>query len=106
MTGFGDGTGPGDVHPLPGAVEEAEAFLTDHPETRERYDRIIKLIDGFEAPYGLELLASTHRVATNEGPTRPRPPLGMSALGVTASSTCSPPSTSRSPGSTSTRAAG
>lgn len=66
VTGFGDGTGPGDVHPLPGAVEEAEAFLADHPETRERYDRVVELIDGFETPYGLELLATTHWVATHE----------------------------------------
>jgi hypothetical protein len=37
VTGFGDGTGLGDVRPLPGAIEEAEAFLADHPETRSRY---------------------------------------------------------------------
>jgi O-acetyl-ADP-ribose deacetylase (regulator of RNase III) len=67
LTGFGDGTGPGDVHPLPGAVEEAESFLAEHPETRERYDRVVELIDGFETPYGLELLATTHWVATREG---------------------------------------
>jgi len=60
LTGFGDGTGPGDVHPLPGAGEEAEAFLADHPETRERYDRVVEVIDGFETPYGLEPLATTH----------------------------------------------
>jgi O-acetyl-ADP-ribose deacetylase (regulator of RNase III) len=66
VTGFGDGTGPGDVRPLPGAVEVAEAFLTDHPETRERYERVVELIDGFETPYGLELLATTHWVATHE----------------------------------------
>jgi O-acetyl-ADP-ribose deacetylase (regulator of RNase III) len=66
VTGFGDGTGPGDVRPLPGAVEEAEAFLADHPETRERYERVVELIDGFETPYGLELLATTHWVATHE----------------------------------------
>jgi O-acetyl-ADP-ribose deacetylase (regulator of RNase III) len=66
VTGFGDGTGPGDVRPLPGAVEEAEAFLADHPGTRERYERVVELIDGFETPYGLELLATTHWVATHE----------------------------------------
>jgi len=66
VTGFGDGTGPGDVRPLPGAVDEAEAFLADHPQTRERYERVVELIDGFETPYGLELLATTHWVATQE----------------------------------------
>jgi O-acetyl-ADP-ribose deacetylase (regulator of RNase III) len=71
VTGFGDGTGPGDVRPLPGAVEEAEAFLADHPETRERYERVVELIDGFETPYGLELLATTHWVATHEDAVAP-----------------------------------
>jgi O-acetyl-ADP-ribose deacetylase (regulator of RNase III) len=66
VTGFGDGTGPGDVRPLPGAVDEAETFLADHPRTRERYERVVELIDGFETPYGLELLATTHWVATHE----------------------------------------
>jgi O-acetyl-ADP-ribose deacetylase (regulator of RNase III) len=66
VTGFGDGTGSGAVHPLPGAEIAAEEFLRDHPETLERYDRIAELIDGFETPYGLELLATTHWVATRE----------------------------------------
>jgi hypothetical protein len=71
VTGFGDGTGDGDVRPLPGAVEEAEAYLADHPHTRARYERIAELIDGFETPYGLELLATTHWVAINEQATMP-----------------------------------
>ena len=50
----------------PGAMEEADAFLEDHPETRERYERVAELIDGFETPYGLELLATTHWVAVHE----------------------------------------
>jgi O-acetyl-ADP-ribose deacetylase (regulator of RNase III) len=66
LTGFGDGTGPGDVLLMPGAAEEAEAFLTGHPETRARYERVVELIDGFETPYGLELLATTHWVAVHE----------------------------------------
>lgn len=66
VPGFGDGTGPGDVRPLPGAAEEAETFLADHPETRERYERVVELIEGVETPYGLELLATAHWVATHE----------------------------------------
>lgn len=63
LIGFGDGTGPGDVRLLPGALEEATVFLADRPDTRDRYERVEKLIDGFETPYGLELLATTHWVA-------------------------------------------
>ena len=66
LTGFGDGTGPGDVRLLPGALEEATAFLADRPDIREHYARVEQLIDGFETPYGLELLATTHWVATHE----------------------------------------
>ncbi len=66
LTGFGDGTGWGDVRLLPGALEEATAFLADRPDTHERYQRVEQLIDGFETPYGLELLATTHWVALHE----------------------------------------
>jgi O-acetyl-ADP-ribose deacetylase (regulator of RNase III) len=66
LTGFGDGTGDASVSLLPDASQEAEAFLSDHPETLERYERVAQLIDGFETPYGLELLATTHWVAVHE----------------------------------------
>lgn len=66
VTGFGDGTGARNVRLLPGALEEAESALAGDPETLERYRRVEELIDGFETPYGLELLATTHWVATRE----------------------------------------
>jgi hypothetical protein len=66
LSGFGDGTGEASVRVLPGAIEEAEAFLEDRSETRERYERVAELIDGFETPYGLELLAITHWVVVHE----------------------------------------
>lgn len=62
--GYGDGkdspTKP--IHLLPGAVEEAMAFLADDTVTRTRMDRVAALIDGFEDPYGLELLSTVHWV--------------------------------------------
>ena len=48
---------------LPGAAEEADAFLEAHPATRDRFVRVARLVEGFESPYGLELLASVHWVA-------------------------------------------
>jgi O-acetyl-ADP-ribose deacetylase (regulator of RNase III) len=48
---------------MPGAVDHAQTLLADHPETRERFDRVAQLVEGFESPYGLELLATTHWVA-------------------------------------------
>lgn len=47
---------------VPGAMREAEKFLSQHPETRSRFDRVVELVAGFESPYGLELLATVHWV--------------------------------------------
>jgi O-acetyl-ADP-ribose deacetylase (regulator of RNase III) len=52
---------------MPGASEQAADFLAEHPDTRGRFDRVAALVEGFESPYGLELLASVHWVATAEG---------------------------------------
>lgn len=54
---------------LPGAIEAASAFIRSHPETQARFDRVAKLIDGFETPFGMELLATVHWVCTREGAT-------------------------------------
>jgi len=51
---------------VPGAVKEAETFLSDDNSTRERFDRVGQLVEGFETPFGLELLATVHWVATRE----------------------------------------
>ncbi len=50
----------------PGAVSDAEHFLAEHASTRERFDRVARLVEGFETPFGLELLASVHWVLTRE----------------------------------------
>jgi O-acetyl-ADP-ribose deacetylase (regulator of RNase III) len=51
------------------ASERAEEFLQTHPETHTRFDRVAGLIDGFETPYGMELLATVHWVAGHEAAT-------------------------------------
>lgn len=51
---------------LPGAVDEAGSFLAEHPQTSERFDRVVQLVEGFETPFGLELLATAHWVAEEE----------------------------------------
>jgi len=47
--------------------QRAEELLRSNRQSRERFDRVISLIDGFETPYGLELLATVHWIATREG---------------------------------------
>lgn len=71
VTGYGDGTGSGDIRLLPDAAAEAAPFLDKHPETWARFDRVSELIRGFETPYGLELLSTTHWVAHREGAETP-----------------------------------
>lgn len=51
---------------IPGAAEKAQAFLAEHPATSERFDRVGRLVDGFETPFGLELLATAHWAAAAE----------------------------------------
>lgn len=68
ISGYGDGGDAPDkpLTLLPGAVQEAQAFLESHPATHEHFDRVVRLVEGFETPFGLELLATVHWVATQE----------------------------------------
>jgi O-acetyl-ADP-ribose deacetylase (regulator of RNase III) len=64
VSGYADG-GDAPEKPLelvPGAVADARAFLREQAETQKRFDRVAELVDGFETPFGLELLATTHMV--------------------------------------------
>ena len=73
VSGYADG-GDAPDKPLslvPGAMEEAERFLNAHATTHERLDRTAALVEGFETPYGLELLSTVHWVATQEGAASP-----------------------------------
>ena len=71
VAGYADGGDAPDkqLELVPGAVKDAEAFLKDHAETRQRFDRVADLVEGFETPFGLELLSTVHWVATREGAT-------------------------------------
>ncbi len=62
VVGYGDGSRVETIRLLPGAEAEAETFLEHSPGTLERFTRVADLIRGFETPYGLELLATTHWV--------------------------------------------
>ena len=45
---------------IPGAIEDAEHFLQDRPDIIGYIDKVTSLVDGFETPTGLELLATIH----------------------------------------------
>lgn len=71
VSGYADGGDAPDkqIELIPGAVRDAEAFLVDNEETVSRFDRVAKLVEGFETPFGLELLATVHWVAAEEHAT-------------------------------------
>lgn len=53
---------------IPGAVAAASAAIEANPATHARFDKVVQLVAGFESPFGLELLATVHWVATREHP--------------------------------------
>lgn len=67
LAGYGDGGDAPDkqLALVPGAFADAERFLAGDQPTRARLDRVAALVDGFETPFGLELLATVHWVATH-----------------------------------------
>jgi O-acetyl-ADP-ribose deacetylase (regulator of RNase III) len=69
VVGYGDAEdNPGKPLELKeGASEAAEHFLANQPGTLRRFDQVANLIEGFETPLGMELLATVHWVATREG---------------------------------------
>jgi O-acetyl-ADP-ribose deacetylase (regulator of RNase III) len=71
VSGYMDGGDAPDkqLELVPGAVNEAETFLREKQETVARFDRVGKLVEGFETPFGLELLATVHWIATQEQAT-------------------------------------
>ena len=56
---------------VPGAITEAEAALEHEHDTQSRFNRVASLVDGFETPYGLELLATVHWVGTRQSADTP-----------------------------------
>ncbi len=66
IRGFGDRSSDSTIYPLPGAVDEANALLVADTEAQGRLERVSQLIEGFEDPYGMELLASLSWIAKED----------------------------------------
>ena len=68
LSGYADG---GDapakqLELVPGAYREAEFYLQNDVEAQARFRRVGELVEGFETPFGLELLATVHWVVSRE----------------------------------------
>jgi len=67
IRGYGDSPKPDvEITLLPGAAEEAEEFLRTCSEDQNRLEEVASLVDGFETPYGMELLSSVHWLVAHE----------------------------------------
>ena len=66
ISGYADGgDAPGKpLELVPGALEDAEDYIGN--ATKRRLGRVFDLVDGFESPFGLELLSTVHWVVCEE----------------------------------------
>ena len=66
--GFGDGQNKPEtpLELMDGAAAEAETFLTSSGDSEGRLRRVAELIEGYETPFGMELLSTVHWVATHD----------------------------------------
>lgn len=73
ITGYADG---GDlpnkqIELVPGALDDARALVQTRRDTLARFEAVSELIEGFESPFGLELLATVHWLIHHESVTSP-----------------------------------
>jgi hypothetical protein len=73
LTGFGDRsarvTELAPINATPGSVDAARQIVERSPEDLARIEALLDLVDGFETPYSLELLATVHFAAIQPPPT-------------------------------------
>lgn len=54
---------------LPGAIKDAHLLLEKDSDLLNKINRVSELVDGFETPFGLELLATVHWLMSKENKT-------------------------------------
>ena len=73
LRGYGDRSGQASVYLMPNSEDEAKQFLSDKPETQARLQKVVELIEGFETPYGMELLSTVHWLAGEDSNVKEDP---------------------------------
>ncbi|VXD23621.1 Appr-1-p processing domain protein [Planktothrix serta PCC 8927] len=66
IRGYGDRSKNSEMYVLPEGQAIAQQFLEQHPDANNRLERVHCLIEGFETPYGLEMLATVHWVTIED----------------------------------------
>ena len=71
VAGYGDGGNnpQKEIVLIPGAFEDASNAIKDYPDTEKNIEKVVDLVNGFETPFGLELLATTHWLIETEKPS-------------------------------------
>ncbi|WP_411843809.1 macro domain-containing protein [Salinicoccus sp. HZC-1] len=68
IRGYGDRNRDSDIHLINAAGLNAYDYLTQKERNHERLKKVESIIDGFENPYGMELLATVHWIQKNHEP--------------------------------------
>ncbi|MDO9425154.1 MAG: macro domain-containing protein [Methylobacter sp.] len=73
IRGLGDGVVESEIAPDQDALAEAELFIqqAQRQDLFQHISRVAGLIEGFQSPYGMELLSTVHWVATREQADNP-----------------------------------
>jgi O-acetyl-ADP-ribose deacetylase (regulator of RNase III) len=71
IRGYGDRSSNASIRVTDEAVRDSLKALRAHPDSQQRLHDVANLIEGFETPYGMELLATVHWVAA-KNPERVR----------------------------------
>jgi len=73
IRGLGDGVVESEIAPDKDALAEAELFIqqAQKQDLFQHISRVAGLIEGFQSPYGMELLSTVHWVATREQADNP-----------------------------------
>jgi O-acetyl-ADP-ribose deacetylase (regulator of RNase III) len=66
IRGFGDRDTNSQIYVLSEGSQAAQDFMEQHPDAKERLEQVSRLIEGFETPYGMEMLTTLHWVAQRE----------------------------------------
>ena len=68
ITGYADGLNKPEtpIELKEDAAQEALSYLDKHLDTKQRFEQVTKLIEGFESQNGMELLSTVHWVVTQD----------------------------------------
>ncbi|MUV37012.1 hypothetical protein JNUCC1_00818 [Lentibacillus sp. JNUCC-1] len=69
IRGYGDRNRSAEIYLINSAEQKAFDYLKNSKTETKRLERIRKVIEGFETPYGMELLATVHWVIKTKCPT-------------------------------------